>query len=113
MIRRAVNQLAEHFQNLLQTNQLAAPMPRIEATPRRLVVIAPNVPERTPDREDVLLGPAPPPGFSAGAPMDPATEGWIRKNNLNIQEIFIQETSKGRRWGVRRRIPGRSMRDIL
>jgi glycyl-tRNA synthetase beta chain len=113
MIKHALNQLAEGFQNLLKTNQLAAPMPRIEATPRRLVVIAPVVPERTPDRDDILLGPAPHLGYSAGAPMDPATEGWIRKNKLNIQEIYIQETSKGRRWGVTRRIPGRALRAIL
>jgi len=85
----------------------------VDATPRRLVVRASHVPERTPDTEEVLLGPAPPPGYSAGAPMDKATEGWIKKNTLDIKDVYIQETAKGRRWGVTKRIPGRRALDIL
>jgi glycyl-tRNA synthetase beta chain len=112
MIWHALNQLAESFQNLLQTNRLAAPMPQIEATPRRLVLIA-DVPEQTPDSKDDLLGPAPPLGYSAGPPMDAATEGWIRKHKLDIQEIYIKESQKGRRWAATRRIPGRAMRQVL
>ena len=97
----------------LSALDLLGAKPEIDATPRRLVVRATGVPERTPDTEDVLLGPAPSPGFSAGMAMDKATEGWIKKHKLDIQDVYIQETEKGRRWGAARRIPGKRALDIF
>ncbi len=97
----------------LEKLDLLGAQPRVEATPRRLVVQAAGVPEQTQGTERVLLGPAAL-GFSAGPPMDPATEGWMRKNKLDITEVFIQDTEKGgRRWGATRRIPGRAATEIL
>ena len=114
MIWHALNQLAQNFQTLLQTNQLPAPMPRIEATPRRLVVMASEVPERTPDRDEVLTGPpAPPPGSTTGEHSSAATEGWIRKLNLDPTQIYPAQTPKGWRWQTKRRVEGRPVTDIL
>src|SRR5262249_47518353 len=101
MIPGAIHQLAKL--------DLLGAAPMVDATPRRLVVKAGGVPERTSDREDVILGPAPPPGFSIGQPMDRATEGWIKKNKLTVEEVYVLKTDKGDRWGATRRIAGRSV----
>lgn len=88
--------------------------PRVDATPRRLVVHADGVPERSPDTEDVLLGPAKTtPGLTPGTPMDKATEGWIKKHRLELADIKFQETEKGTRWVATRRVAGRQSADIF
>jgi glycyl-tRNA synthetase beta chain len=98
----------------LQKLDLLGATPRVEATPRRLVVQASCVPQGTPNREDVLLGPAPGPGTTTAVPvMDRATEGWIRKNKLEITDIYLHPTDKGLRWAVTRSIPGRSAAELL
>src|ERR1700683_5384468 len=79
----------------------------VDATPRRLVLQGSGLPEKTPNTEEVLLGPAPPTGFSGGPPMDKASEGWIKKNKLHIDQVYIIETEKGRRWGATKRLEGR------
>ena len=92
---------------------LLGAMPRVNATPRRLVVRASGIPPRTPDSEEVLLGPAPNMGTSVGPPMDRATEGWIKKNKIEPGAIYIRQTDKGQRWAATRRKPGRDAKDIL
>ena len=87
--------------------------PQVDATPRRLVVRATNLPERQSDFEDIVLGPAPRPGFSLGDVMDKATEGFIRKQKGPGDEVFIQRTPKGDRWAVRKNLVGRPVRDLL
>lgn len=86
---------------------------RLDATPRRLVLRAEGLPERQADTEEVILGPAPPLGYSVGQPTDKATEGFLRKHKLDITQVSIHETPKGRRWGATLRRQGRPVRDIL
>jgi glycyl-tRNA synthetase beta chain len=87
--------------------------PQVDATPRRLVVRASGLPERQSDFEDIVLGPAPRPGFSLGDVMDKATEGFIRKQKGPDDEVFIQRTPKGDRWAVRKKVVGRPVGDLL
>jgi glycyl-tRNA synthetase beta chain len=87
--------------------------PQADATPRRLVVRASGLPERQSDFEDIVLGPAPRPGFSLGDVMDKATEGFIRKQKGPDDEVFIQRTPKGDRWAVRKKVVGRPVGDLL
>jgi len=100
------------LEQLSRLNLLGA-TPRVDATPRRLVARASDVPLRTPDTEEVLLGPAPRPGTSVGTPMDRATEGWIKKNKLDVSEIYLRQTEKGERWAANRKRLGRDAKDLL
>src|SRR5215813_31059 len=59
---------------------LLGPFPLTDATPRRLVVQARGVPERTPDAEKIVKGPP----VSAG---EKAAAGFAKKNGVDISAL--------------------------
>ena len=105
MIPSALEQLAKM--------NLFGARPIVDATPRRLVVRAFELPSRTVEEEVIVLGPAPPPGYSIGDVRDKATEGFLKKNKGPDDESFIHRTDKGDRWAVKKKRTGRSTREIL
>ena len=109
MIPAALASLRVLFEKL----EIAHDSVTMDATPRRLVLRAEGLPARQADSEEVLLGPAPPPGSGVGAPLDRAAQGFLRKHKLETSDIYLQETPKGSRWAAKRRRPGRATRDIL
>jgi len=76
--------------------------PQVDATARRLVVRATNLPERTPDEEQVIKGPP----LSAG---DKAAAGSAKKQGVELTAM----TKVGDYYELRKQIPGRAVRDIL
>jgi glycyl-tRNA synthetase beta chain len=75
---------------------------QVDATPRRLVVRATNVPERTPDDVQIIKGPP----ISAG---DKAAAGFAKKQGVELAAM----TKVGDYYELRKQIPGRAVRDIL
>jgi glycyl-tRNA synthetase beta chain len=78
----------------------------MDATPRRLVLRAASVPERQPDQEDLVLGPA------TSAPPK-AVEGFARKMGLRVEDLATHSTPKGAYHCFLRKVEGRRTRDIL
>jgi len=76
--------------------------PQVDATPRRLVVRAHGLPERTPDEEQIIKGPP----ISAG---DKAAGGFAKKQGVELSAM----TKVGDYYELRKLVPGRSVRDIL
>ena len=76
--------------------------PRVDATPRRLVVRAEGLPERTPDQEQLVKGPP----ISAG---DKAAQGFAKKQGVD----FSAMQQAGDYYELRKKIPGRPVRDLL
>ena len=76
--------------------------PQVDATPRRLVVRATNVTERTPDEEQIVKGPP----ISAG---DKAAAGFAKKQGVELSAM----TKAGDYYELRKKISGRAVRDIL
>lgn len=76
--------------------------PAVDATPRRLVVRATNLPERTPDESQVIKGPP----ISAG---DKAAVGFAKKQGVELSAM----TKAGDYYELRKLVPGRAVRDIL
>src|SRR6185312_2734723 len=76
--------------------------PQVDATPRRLVVRATNVTERTPDEEQIVKGPP----ISAG---DKAAAGFAKKQGVELSAM----TKAGDYYELRKKITGRAVRDIL
>ena len=74
----------------------------VDATPRRLVVRASGVPERTPDEEQTIKGPP----ISAG---DKAAGGFAKKQGVELSAM----TKAGDYYELRKSVPGRAVRDIL
>ena len=75
---------------------------RVDATPRRLVVRASEVPERTPDSEQVVKGPP----ITAG---DKAAEGFAKKQGADASAL----RKAGNYYELVKSVPGRATRDIL
>ena len=94
MIPGALKQLA--------SMNLFGARPQVDATPRRLVVRASGLPERTPDEEQVIKGPP----ISAG---DKAAAGFAKKQGVDVSAM----AKVGDYYELRKLVPGRAVRDIL
>lgn len=75
---------------------------RVEATPRRLVLGASEVPERTPDQEQLVKGPP----ITAGGK---AAAGFAKKQRVELSAM----QKVGDYYEVRKQVPGRAVRDLL
>src|ERR1700735_1821645 len=76
--------------------------PQVDATPRRLVVRATGLPDRTPNQEQIVKGPP----ISAG---DKAAAGFAKKQGVDLTAM----EKVGDYYELRKKIPGRAVRDIL
>jgi glycyl-tRNA synthetase beta chain len=94
MIPEALSQLAPM--------DLFGATPRVDATPRRLVVRASRLPERTPDREQVVKGPP----LTAG---DQAAAGFAKKQGSDVSAL----RKAGNYYELVKAVPGRAVRDML
>src|SRR5438477_216083 len=79
---------------------------RLDATPRRLVLRAEGLPERQPDSEERLLGPA------KSAPAE-AVAGFARKQGIAPEQLVVESTPKGEYYVYYKKVAGRNTRDIL
>src|SRR5215475_11693829 len=94
MIPGALDQLSKF--------DLLGAVPLVDATPRRLVVKAGNVPERTPDQEQVVKGPP----ISAG---EKAAAGFAKKQGVELSAM----EKVGDYYELRKHVPGRAVSELL
>ena len=76
--------------------------PNVDATPRRLVVRAEGLPERTPDSEQIVKGPP----ITAG---DKAAEGFAKKQGADASAL----RKAGNYYELVKKVSGRAVQDIL
>lgn len=76
--------------------------PQVDATPRRLVVRASGLPERTPDSEQVVKGPP----ITSG---DKAADGFAKKQGSDVSAL----RKAGNYYELVKRVEGRPVRDLL
>ncbi len=106
MIRPALENLRELFTKLLAENKLAGKVTWVEATPRRLALLAEGLPVKQEDTEETLSGPP----KSAG---EKASAGFARKLGVSVGDLLTITTPKGDYYGYRRQVPGRETTRIL
>ncbi|MCS7044562.1 MAG: glycine--tRNA ligase subunit beta [Bryobacteraceae bacterium] len=106
MIRPALGEMERIFRELCEANRIEPGALRLDATPRRLVLRAEALPERQPDREELVLGPP----KSAG---EGAAQGFARKNGVTVAELSVEITPKGEYFALRKKMEGRAVREIL
>ena len=94
MIPGALTQLAKL--------DLLGATPQVDATPRRLVVRAQGLPERTPDSEQIVKGPP----ITAG---DKAAEGFAKKQGADASAL----RKAGNYYELVKKVSGRGVSDIL
>src|SRR3954470_5647780 len=79
---------------------------QLDATPRRLVLRAEGLPERQPDSEERVLGPA------KSAPAQ-AVAGFARKQGIAPEQLVVESTGKGEYYVYHKKVADRNTRDIL
>ncbi len=102
MIPTALENLLLHFEKLDLPHETV----RLDATPRRLVLRVEGLPERLPDSEERILGPA------KSAPPQ-AVAGFARKQGLKPEDLSVETTPKGEYYVFTKKVPGRRTIDIL
>ena len=113
VISPALAELGRNLTELLDQEGVSPDSVRFYGTPRRLALLADGLPERQPGREELVLGP--PVRVALGPDGSPgrAAFGFARRQGLNVELLERVETPKGEYLGFRKRIPGRSLPEIL
>src|SRR3954447_21425336 len=102
MIPNALENLRMLFEKLDVPHETVT----LDATPRRLVLRAEGLPERQPDREEKVQGPA------KSAPPQ-AVAGFARKQGVAPEELTIETTPKGEYYSFLKKVKGRETKAIL
>jgi glycyl-tRNA synthetase beta chain len=84
----------------------------VYGTPRRLAVVVTELPDRQPDREEEIKGPAAQAAFKDGKPTK-AAEGFARSRGVSVEELTVRKTDKGEFVFVQQKIAGRSAAELL
>ena len=105
--------LARGITEALSDERLAPEDVESYATPRRLVVWAKNVPDRQPDRETEVLGPPAAAAFDADGKPTHAAEGFARAQKVDVSDLAIVDSARGRTVAVKRTVPGRAAAEVL
>ncbi len=106
MILPALESFRKLFSELLETHRMAGRITRLEATPRRLVLMAEAMADKQADSVEILTGPPKAAGESAAA-------GFARKLGVEVTHLETAQTPKGEYFSYRRTVQGRATLDIL
>ncbi len=83
------------------------------ATPRRLILWLRGLPERQEDRSSEVVGPSATAAFDAQNNPTKAAEGFARAQKVEVSELVVIDSPRGRVVAARRTIPGRPSEDVL
>jgi glycyl-tRNA synthetase beta chain len=102
MIPNALENLRMLFEKLEIPHETVT----LDATPRRLVMRADGLPERQPDREEKVQGPA------KSAPPQ-AVAGFAKKQGITPDQLTTETTARGEYYVYFKKVKGRLTREIL
>lgn len=83
------------------------------ATPRRLVVSVPDLAAVSRREEAVVTGPPEKVGFDASGAPTPAAKGFAKGQGATVEDVFVQETDKGRYLALRKTTGGEPAQELL
>ena len=109
----ARDDLARGISEALSQEGLAAESVASFATPRRLVVLARGIPDRQEDKETEVLGPPAATAFGADGKPTRAAEGFARAQKVEVSELVVVESARGKTVAVHKTVPGRAAVDVI
>ena len=112
-VKRALEVLPELVTGALDAARLAHGEARAYGTPRRLAVLVDGVADRTPDLEEEVLGPPKSAAFEPDGTPKKAAEGFAKKNNAALGDVFVKKTDKGEYAAVVRKEKGRDAKAVV
>ena len=105
LLRAVVDALAEEG--------LVAEISESYATPRRLILVLRGLPDRQDDRSSEVIGPPATTAFDADGKPTRAAEGFARAQKVEVSELVVVDSPRGKTVAARRMVPGRSAKEIL
>lgn len=113
MISSALEQMRQSCQMLLEENQIPCKTPKTYSSPRRLVLLLRGLPDRQPDRWEVVFGPPKSVAYDNQNEPTPAAEGFARKGGVALTDLEVVETERGPYVAYRKKVQGRPVPEIL
>ena len=83
------------------------------STPRRLVVYAPEIRVKQPEKVEDVLGPPVKVAVDAEGGYTRAAESFVEKNHASLKDLIRTTTPKGEYLALRKATPGRAARELL
>jgi glycyl-tRNA synthetase beta chain len=105
--------LARLVTEAMAAEGLAAEASQSLATPRRLVLVLNGVPERQRDRSSEVVGPPASAAFDADGKPTRAAEGFAAKHEVEVSELVVVDSPRGKAVAARRIVEGRSAPEVL
>jgi len=115
-IKPALSFLKEKIQEKLSASYIPPSAVETYGTPRRLMVIAYDVPEVQPDREELIVGPSVRAAFDENGNPTKAALGFARSRGVSVEELIRVENPPGRKGeyvAVKRTVKGKPAVQIL
>jgi glycyl-tRNA synthetase beta chain len=113
MISPALGQMCQSFEKQLEEARIEYGSIQPFASPRRLALLVEDLPDHQPEREEVVLGPSQSVAYDEEKKPTRAVEGFARKGGVKVADLEVVETPKGAYVGYRKKIPGKSLSEVL
>ena len=109
----ALADMKQRFVKFLEESALTTGDVKTLGTPRRLTLIAREVPARQEDREEEILGPPKSAAFKPDGTPTKAGLGFAKAKGVSVEDLKTKETPKGEYVCIRRRVEGKATADLL
>ncbi len=109
----ALADMKQRFGKFLEESALTTGDVKTLGTPRRLTLIAREVPARQADREEEILGPPKSAAFKPDGTPTKAGLGFAKAKGVSVEDLKTKETPKGEYVCIRRRVEGKATADLL
>jgi glycyl-tRNA synthetase beta chain len=106
-------ELARRLGDVLGEESLAPASVESYATPRRLAVVLRGLPERQADRFAEVLGPPESSAFKPDGTPSKAAEGFAKAQKVEVTELVVVDSPRGRTVAARKTIAGRDAAEVL
>ncbi len=106
-------ELARRLTDALAEESLAPSSTESFATPRRLAVVLRGLPERQEDRSTEVLGPPATSAFDLDGRPTRAAEGFAKAQKVDVADLVVVDSPRGKTVAARKATPGRSAADVL
>ena len=113
MIEPALNQLEGGFRKLLTESSVQAHRLRLYSSPRRLALLAEDLPDTQPDQQSTIIGPPERVARGGDGELTRAGEGFARQHGIPAHQLETIETDKGRYLGFQQVNPGSPLPAVL
>jgi glycyl-tRNA synthetase beta chain len=106
-------ELARRLSEALAGEGLAPAAVESYGTPRRLAVVLRSLPEQQADRASEVLGPPESAAYDGEGRPTRAAEGFARAQKVEVADLTVVDSPRGRTVAARKTVPGRRAEEVL